>query len=104
MDTLHGDQCTLLGVSCSFLLRMRNISDKSCRENQNTHFVFSILFLSCCLWNNEGKYYIAGQATDDCMAYVHMCIAFWISKATNTHAQYVILLLFNGNSGCTIAP
>jgi hypothetical protein len=21
---------------------MRNVSDKSCRENQNTHFVFSI--------------------------------------------------------------
>jgi len=25
----------------SFLLRMRNVSDKSCRENQDTHFVFN---------------------------------------------------------------
>jgi len=23
---------------------MRNVSDKSCRENQNTHFVFSNFF------------------------------------------------------------
>jgi len=23
---------------------MRNVSDKSCRENQKTHFVFSIFF------------------------------------------------------------
>jgi len=31
----------ILITSRSFLLRMRNISDKSCRENKNTHFVFS---------------------------------------------------------------
>ena len=32
---------TFLIISRSILLRMRNVSDKSCRENQNTHFVFS---------------------------------------------------------------
>jgi len=31
----------ILLLSHSFLLRMRNVSDKSCRENQNTCFVFS---------------------------------------------------------------
>jgi hypothetical protein len=31
-------------ISRSFLLRMRNVSDKSCRENQNTRFVFGIFF------------------------------------------------------------
>jgi len=31
-------------ISRLILLRMRNISDKSCRENQNTHFVFSDFF------------------------------------------------------------
>jgi hypothetical protein len=31
-------------MSGSFLLRMRNVSDQSCRDNQNTHFVFSNLF------------------------------------------------------------
>jgi len=28
-------------ISRAFLLRMRNVSDKSCTEYQNTHFVFS---------------------------------------------------------------
>ena len=28
-------------ISCSYLLRTRNVSDKSCGGNQNTHFVFS---------------------------------------------------------------
>ena len=28
----------------SLLLRMRNVADKSCRESQNTHFVFSNFF------------------------------------------------------------
>jgi len=27
-----------------FLLRMRNVSNKRCRENQNTHFVFGNFF------------------------------------------------------------
>jgi len=27
-----------------FFFRMRNVSDKSCRENQNTHFVFNNFF------------------------------------------------------------
>ena len=31
-------------ISLSFLLIMRNVSDKSCRGNHNTHFVFSNFF------------------------------------------------------------
>ena len=31
-------------ISGWILLRMRNVSDKSCREKQNTHFVFSNCF------------------------------------------------------------
>jgi len=33
-------------ISCSFLLGMRNISDSSFKENQNTYFVFSTFFFS----------------------------------------------------------
>jgi len=36
---LHEDQCTFMIKSRSFRLRMRNVSNKSCRENQNTHFI-----------------------------------------------------------------
>jgi len=44
-------------VSPPVLLRMRNVSDKSCRENQNTilcwiHFFFR---KSCRLWDNVEK-------------------------------------------------
>ena len=43
--TLHEDQYIYIFiVSRSFLLRMRNVSDKGCRENQNTHFAFSNFF------------------------------------------------------------
>jgi len=31
-------------ISYPFLLRMRNFSEKSCRENQNTHFVLNYDF------------------------------------------------------------
>jgi hypothetical protein len=42
--TLHEDQYTFLIISRSIPLRMRNVSDKSCRENQNTHFIFNDFF------------------------------------------------------------
>jgi len=38
------DIYTFMAVSRTVLPRMRNISDKSCREDQNTHFVFSNFF------------------------------------------------------------
>ena len=41
---LREDQYKFLITSVSTLLRMRNVSDKICRENQNTHFVFSNFF------------------------------------------------------------
>ena len=72
---------------------MRNVSDKWCRENQNTHFVFSNLFFENRavyekMWKNivqTGR----SQMTIWCM-----CIACWISKATNTHSGCVILTDF----------
>jgi hypothetical protein len=39
VGTLHEDQYTFFNKSRSFLLRVRNVSDKSCRENQNTFCV-----------------------------------------------------------------
>jgi hypothetical protein len=42
---LHMKTSMFLIISCSFLLRMRNVSDRSCRENQNTHFKFNNFFL-----------------------------------------------------------
>jgi hypothetical protein len=42
--TLHEYLIIFTIISPSVLLRMRNVSDKSCRENQNTHFVFGNFF------------------------------------------------------------
>jgi len=32
------------GISCCILLKMRNVLDKRCRENQNIHLVFKNFF------------------------------------------------------------
>jgi len=36
--------CIFLIISRSFLLMMRNVSDQSCRENQNTHAILDTCF------------------------------------------------------------
>jgi len=71
---------------------MRNVSDKSCKEIQNTHFVFSNLFLNRAvyeiMWKNiaeRGRY----QTT-----IWRMCIASCNPKTTNTHSDCVILIVF----------
>ena len=40
-STLHEDQYTFLIISRTVICRIRNVSDKICTENQNTHFMFS---------------------------------------------------------------
>jgi hypothetical protein len=56
----------------SFLIRMRNISEQSCIDNQNTHFMFSdgFFFLSkiVSLWDNVERYCTVRQATDGACA------------------------------------
>ena len=70
---LHEDQYTFSIISRSVILKMKKASDKSCRENQNTYFVFNNFFFreSCRLWDNVEKYCRAGRATDDSMAHTH---------------------------------
>ena len=41
---LTGTPMYIFITSRSVILIMRNVSDESCRENQNTHFVFSDCF------------------------------------------------------------
>jgi hypothetical protein len=55
--TLHEDICTFMKISRWVITKIRNISDKSCRENQNTDFMFGNLFSrkSCRLWGNVGN-------------------------------------------------
>jgi hypothetical protein len=73
--TSHKDLCTFMTLSRSVLFRMKNISDESCRENQNTHFVFNNFFFSkiCRLWDME-KYTRDRQATYGNTAHVHCAL------------------------------
>ena len=45
MNTLDEDVSTFMTISYGILLRMRNVSDKSCRENHNTFYVQYFFFL-----------------------------------------------------------
>jgi hypothetical protein len=100
--TLHEDLCTILIICRWIHLRMRNVSDKICRENQNTYFVFSNFFRKWRrLWENVNKWIRARQAKDDNMAHAH---CYWILKATKTHSEYVVLIAFlYYNNGCMSA-
>ena len=46
--TLHEDVFTFMIIYRPILLRMRNVSNKSCRENQNTHFMSNNFFRKLC--------------------------------------------------------
>jgi hypothetical protein len=105
-STSHEDQCTLMIVS-NWILLTRFFLDKRCRQNQHTPFKFSnfsptvVPFMSYC-----GKYGTARQTTNEnkqCCA-EEMGFSCWKTKDRNTHSEYVILLLFHCNNGCTYAP
>jgi hypothetical protein len=72
---------------------MRNVSDKSCRETQNTRFVFNGFFLLNCfvyekMWKN-----IVERGRPQ-MSIWRMRIAYCIPKATNPHSECVIRMAF----------
>ena len=88
------DQYKFLTISRSVLFRIRTVSDKRCRGNQNTRVqqlfftenraVFKIT------WKNIEKR--GGPQMTNIIW--RMRIARWITKATNTHSQNVILITF----------
>jgi len=92
VGTLLEDQYTFLIISCSFILRMRNVLEKSCKENQNTHFIFSDFFKKLyCLWDMWKNIV---EPDRQHMTTWLMCLACWMSKATSTHSEYIILIDF----------
>ena len=73
-------------VSRWILVRMRNVSDKSCREHQNAHFVFNNVFRKpCLLWDNVES--VVGIEVTGDNVIRRMRFAFWVSKATCAHAH-----------------
>jgi hypothetical protein len=93
-DTLHEDRYTFSIISCSILLRTEKNSDKGCRETQKTHLMFNNLFPE-----NRAVYEITRKNILERgrpqMTIRRMRNACWISKATNAHSEYVILVAFS---------
>ena len=76
-------------VSRRILIRMTNISDKICRENQYTHQGSVTLFLFrkfYRLLENMEKYCRAGQTTDD-NKIERVRFACWIPNVTHTRTH-----------------
>jgi hypothetical protein len=65
-------------------------------EKIKIHLCFFFFRKSFRLWDNVEKYCIAVQATDGNM---NTRIACWITKATDTYWEYVILISFHCNNG-----
>ena len=72
MSTLHEDQYMFLIMSRSFLLRVRNASDKSFRENENTHFMLGNFFFNCTLYEIMWKNTVESSRPE--VTIWHMCI------------------------------
>jgi hypothetical protein len=75
----------------SYLLRVRNVSDKHCTVDKiKTHFVFSNFFF---FFEKRAVYEIMWKNIVERrrpqMTIWRMRVAFWIPKATNTHTQVV---------------
>jgi hypothetical protein len=82
-------------TSLSVFLRMRNVSNKSCRENQNTHFMLSNFFFK----ENRPIYEIVWRnivrPVKQQLTLWRLRIACWIPGATNTHWEYIIPLFLS---------
>jgi hypothetical protein len=76
-------------LSRSILFRMRNISDKSCRENQNTDFMFK----NHC-FENRTAYKIRWKNTVGSDRPHGACALHAECLKIETHSKYVILIAF----------
>jgi hypothetical protein len=77
---------TFLPICSWILLQMRNVSYKSCTENQNTHFIFSNFFSL----ENRAVYEIIWKNMVEPrkpQTVWSMRVVCWISKATDAQAH-----------------
>jgi len=71
---------------------MRNFSDESCREIQNTYITSNIFFFNLAIYEIIWKNIV--QSDRPQIKIQRMRIAYWIPEATNTLSEYVILTAF----------
>jgi hypothetical protein len=91
MGTLLGDQCAFLSYLARFFLAWKMFQTNAV-EKIKTHFVLVTFFINLAVngivWKNTVE---RGRPQ---MTIWRMCIACWITKATDTHTEYVILISF----------
>ena len=103
VGTLREDQHTYLIISCSVLLRMRNIPDKSCRKIKTRILRSLTLFEKCAAYELMWKNVAQPEKTDDNM--VHVQFMLGTQRYKHTLLGYVTTLIaFHCNNGCTNAP
>jgi len=82
--------------NCTPMYIYDNISLSSFKNNKS--FKNKLYMKSCLLWGNVENCGTARQATHDQIVR-HICFACWITKAKNTHSDYVIFNDFPWQQG-----
>jgi len=92
--TLPGNPCTFMIISRLILLRIRNASENFAVDIE-AYILCSMIFLekSCCLWDTTEISGRAGRATYDNIIR-RMRFAWWINKATDTHWECIMFIVF----------
>ena len=71
---------------------MKNVSDKSCRENRNTPFILNNVFENRALFEIMWKSVVERGRPEKTIWCMH--ITCWIPKATNKHSGCLIFIAF----------
>ena len=90
--TQHKDRYAFFITSRPILLRMRYVSERVFRENQNTYLVFNSFFENRAVFEIMLKNTVEPGRPQVIMW--RMRIACWILRATNAHSEYVTLIAF----------
>jgi len=78
-------------ISHSFLLRMKNVSDKSCKGNPNSHFILNNFSFNVTIYEILWKNIVHPSRPQ--MIW-HKNFACCVPKATALHSEYVVLIAF----------
>jgi hypothetical protein len=84
--TLHDDLCTFMIISAWILLRVRKVSDKNCKQNQNTHFMFNNLH------SHPQNRAVCKKMRKNMVEADRPCTSHVGKLRLDTHSKYVILI------------
>jgi hypothetical protein len=82
---------------------MRNVSDKSCRENKNKFYAQEIFPEILTFYEIMWQRTLEPEAKKGNIVR-RMRLACWITKTTGTHSKYIIAIAVPGNNGYANAP